>query len=102
MKVPYDELRRLGLLKDYEIIDFFEDEDSGDVLIVYADRAVQPDGVEVYAVKFDIELEHLEFDPRNYRRLPPEREREVIQETLKQRAKRQAMPGDDSMQSPPF
>lgn len=95
MKVPYETLRSLDLLRDYEIIDFFEDADSGDVLIVYADRAVQPDGVEVYAVKFDIELEHLEFDPRNYRRLPPEREETVIQETLERRAKRQAMPEDE-------
>ena len=85
MKVPYDTLRKLDLLKDYEIIDFFEDADSGDALIVYADRTVQADGVEVYAVKFDIELEHRDFDPRNYRRLPPEREREVIEKALAQR-----------------
>ena len=105
MKVPYDVLCKLDLLKDYEIIDFFEDADSGDVLIVYADRAVQPDGVEVYAVLFDIELEHLKFNPRNYRRLPPDREREVIRKTLARRERRMAMTEDeedDPAESYPF
>ena len=68
MKVSCEKLRELKLLRDYEIIDFCEDEDSSDVYIVYADREVRDNCVEVHAVVFDIEKENLEFSPRNYRK----------------------------------
>lgn len=104
MRVRYEILRRLKLLRDYEIIDFLEDADSGDVVIVYADRAVRDGSVEVCAVLFDIELEDREFDPRNYRRLPPEREREAVQKALARRERELLMPetGEEDGEEIPF
>lgn len=85
MKVSCEKLRELKLLRDYEIIDFYEDEDSSDVYIVYADREVRDNSVEVHAVLFDIEKENLEFSPRNYEPLPPEREEAEIRKALARR-----------------
>ena len=95
MKVPYDVLCKLDLLKDYEIIDFYEDEDSSDVYIVYADREVRDNCVEVHAVVFDIEKENLEFSPRNYEPLPPEREEAEIRRALARREQLLSAPAED-------